>query len=105
MLPSNEHTPTYDLQHVQWLVGQGEVSSFITTVARNGARECGLSISELVEAVLELSPANFYKSMEADKRPGMWQDVYHLSFRGVELYIKLQISPAGDAVVVQFKAR
>jgi motility quorum-sensing regulator/GCU-specific mRNA interferase toxin len=105
MLPSERSIARYDLETVQRLVGQGEISSIITTVARDGARQCGLSISELVEAVLELSTANFYKSMESEKRPGMWQDVYHLSFRGGELYIKLQISPAGDAVVVQFKAR
>ena len=107
MLPSDSERSIarYDLQTVQWLVGQGELSCIITTAARDGARECGLSVGELVEAVLELSTVNFYKSMGAEKRPGMWQDVYHQSFRGVELYIKLQISPAGDAVVVQFKAR
>jgi hypothetical protein len=43
--------------------------------------------------------------MEAEKCPGLWQDVYHSEFYGVELYIKLQISSAGTAVVVQFKRR
>lgn len=107
MLPydSDRSIARYDLELVQQLVGQGELTCVITTVARDGARQCGLGDDELVEAVLELSAGDFCKSMEAEKRPGMWQDVYHQSFQGVELYIKLQISPAGKAVVVQFKER
>jgi motility quorum-sensing regulator/GCU-specific mRNA interferase toxin len=107
MLPfdSERSIARYDLELVQQLVGQGELSRAITTAARDGARESGLGDDELVEAVLELSATDFYKSMAAEKRPGMWQDVYHLSFQGVELYIKLQISPDGKAVIVQFKER
>jgi len=107
MLPydSSGGVARYDLELVQQLVGQGELSCTITTAARDGARECGLDVDELVEAVLALSTTNFYKSMKAEKLPGMWQDVYHSSFREVELYIKLQISPVGKAVVVQFKQR
>jgi motility quorum-sensing regulator/GCU-specific mRNA interferase toxin len=95
----------YDLEALQQLVGQGELSCMITTAARVGARECGLDVDEVVEAVLDLSTTDFYKSMEAEKRPALWQDVYHSSFRGVNLYIKLQLGSAGDAVVVQFKRR
>ena len=55
--------------------------------------------------MLLLGPEHFYKSMEADKCPGLWQDVYHLSYKGTWLYIKLQKLPDGRAVVVQFKQR
>jgi motility quorum-sensing regulator/GCU-specific mRNA interferase toxin len=108
MLPSNpgEGNPAYALELVQQLVGQGPVSCLITSVARVGARDCGFwAIDDIVEAILALSPANFYKTMEAEKCPGLWQDVYHSEFRGMDLYIKLQISSAGTAVVVQFKKR
>jgi len=107
MLPydSGRSVARYDLDLMLQLVGQGELTRVVTTAARAGARECGFGEDELVEAVLALSTADFYKSMEAEKRPGTWQDVYHSLFRGVELYIKLQISPDGDAVVIQFKAR
>jgi motility quorum-sensing regulator/GCU-specific mRNA interferase toxin len=106
MLPYDEHTPTYDLQQVQWLVGQGPLSCLITEAAREGARACGFpNPDDIDEAILALSPGNFYKTMEAEKCPGRWQDVYHLEFYGVELYIKLQISSVGTAVVVQFKRR
>jgi motility quorum-sensing regulator/GCU-specific mRNA interferase toxin len=106
MLPFDGDTPTYDLQQVQWLVGQGPLSRLITSAARLGARDCGFTATaDIVDAVPALSAANFYKTMEAAKCPGLWQDVYHSSFHGVNLYIKLQISLEGIAVVVQFKER
>jgi motility quorum-sensing regulator / GCU-specific mRNA interferase toxin len=97
--------PTYDLQELQRLIGQGPISSSITNVADEGASELGWSRSDIVEAVLELTNQDFYKSMESERLPGLWQDVYHLEFRGVWLYIKLQLALNGRAFVVQFKRR
>jgi hypothetical protein len=97
--------PTYDLHHVQQLIGQGAISSVITTAARDGASACCMTGDELVDAVLTLQASDFYKSMEAVERPGLWQDVYHLEYRGTWLYIKLQLLRDGRAVVVQFKKR
>jgi len=97
--------PTYDLQEVQRLVGQGELSRVISDAAVAGAHELGFDREEIVEAVLSLNPSDFYKSMESDRFPGLWQDVYHLCFRGVYLYIKLQLDADGFAVVIQFKRR
>ena len=106
MLPfDRSRTPTYDLQEVQRLVGQGRVSSWITKAAERGAAELCLDPGQIVEAVLLLKTEHFYKSMQADAAPGLWQDVYHLRHRGKELYIKLQIDTTGAAVVIQFKER
>jgi hypothetical protein len=105
MLPSNPGTPAYDLERIQQLVGQGDLSRVITTAAYEGADEWDWGRAEIVEAVLALAPHHFHKTMPAEKRPGFWQDVYHLPFRGEEVYIKLQIDPKGFAVVIQFKAR
>src|SRR5687768_12923922 len=93
--------PTYDLEHLQQLVGQGSLSRIITDTALQEAASLGLGVSEIVEAVLGLTPAHFYKSMEAEKRPGYWQDVYRREFREMELYVKLQIAADGRAVIVQ----
>jgi hypothetical protein len=107
MLPSNDpsRTPAYDLEEVQRLVGQGPISRRITKVAADGAVEVGLSEEGLVAAVLSLTPAHFYKCMEAEQRPGLWQDVYHLPHGTITLYLKLQIGFDGRAVVVQCKRR
>jgi motility quorum-sensing regulator / GCU-specific mRNA interferase toxin len=97
--------PTYDLQLLQQLVGQGPLSRIVTEAARAGAVQLLWEVSDIIAAVLELGSGDFYKSMESLKCPGLWQDVYHLEFRGVELYIKLQLSPDGRATVIQFKQR
>jgi motility quorum-sensing regulator / GCU-specific mRNA interferase toxin len=100
-----EGKPTYDLRQLQQLVGQGELSCTITQAAKAGGALLGLDEEEIVESVLLLAPRHFYKSMESDKVPGLWQDVYHLQFRGQWLYIKLQLGTNGRAVIVQHKAR
>ena len=97
--------PTYDLRHLQKLVGQGDLSRFVTVAARRGAGEAGFGEADIISAVLELGSSDFYKTMEAEQYPGRWQDVYRLEFRGVALYIKLQLSADGRAVVIQFKPR
>lgn len=97
--------PTYDLQHLQQLVGQGHLSRGITEAAERGATGLHLQEGDIIEAVLELSNADFYKSMEAEKCPGLRQDVYHLRRGETVIYIKLQLSPDGRAIVVQFKEK
>ena len=97
--------PTYDLLELQRLIGQGPVSSGITGAARVGAELLDFGEDDIVEAVLQLSPANFYKTMESEACPGLWQDVYHVVYRNSWLYIKLQMGLDGRAVVVQFKPK
>ena len=97
--------PTYDLQELQRLIGQGPVSSWFTGTAKDGADLLGLGDEDIVDVVLSLTRACFYKSMESERLPGLWQDVYHAEYRGLRLYIKLQIGGDGRAAVVQFKAR
>ncbi|WP_420126014.1 type II toxin-antitoxin system MqsR family toxin [Longimicrobium sp.] len=97
--------PKYDLHELQRLIGQGPVSSTVTLTAEAGATELSFALEAITEAVLELSPRHFYKSMESEMVPGLWQDVYHMEFRGKWLYIKLQLGPDGRAVVIQFKRK
>ncbi|HYR06290.1 MAG TPA: type II toxin-antitoxin system MqsR family toxin, partial [Longimicrobium sp.] len=85
--------------------GQGSISSLITFAATKGAAELNLSPDDVVTAVLMLQPRDFYKSMESEKIPGLWQDVYHLNHHRCWLYIKLQLLADGRAVVVQFKEK
>jgi motility quorum-sensing regulator/GCU-specific mRNA interferase toxin len=104
MLPYEE-TPTYDLEQVQWLVGQGELTSYISEAAIRGGEALQIGVDGIVEVVLSLEPGDFYKSMEAERRLGRWQDVYHRWLGDVEVYIKLQIDDSGRAVVIQFKRK
>jgi hypothetical protein len=97
--------PTYDLEQLQQLVGQGELTRSITESALNGGAPLGFGVEEIVEAVLLLEERHFYKTMESTQIPGLWQDVYHLQHQGEQLYIKLQMGLNGRAYVVQFKRK
>ncbi|HST62849.1 MAG TPA: type II toxin-antitoxin system MqsR family toxin [Longimicrobium sp.] len=98
-------TPTYDLELIQRCVGQGALTSSIMAVAAAGASELGWTLEHIIEAVLLLSSGDFYKTMESERVPGLWQDVYHLQYRKVHLYIKVQMGQNGRAYVVQFKRK
>lgn len=77
MLPYDEHTPTYELQKVQWLVGQGALTCSVSRMASRGGEVVSLDRNGIIAVVLSLEPQDFYKTMESEQRPGLWQDVYH----------------------------
>ena len=58
---------------------------------------------EIVARLLKLQPNEIYKTMTADLKPGLWQDVYKTQEAGTPLYIKLQKSYDGKGVVIQLK--
>jgi motility quorum-sensing regulator/GCU-specific mRNA interferase toxin len=93
---------TYDLGEIQAKVRAGLY--WITVSARRGAAALGLTEADIVSCVLSLSAAEFYKTMEAEAVPGLWQDVYRPLYHQTALYVKLQIERGGDAIVISFKA-
>ena len=42
----------------------------------------------MVDAVNAMQRSCFYKSMTAYHDPSSWQDVYHVPFEGLTLYVK-----------------
>ena len=86
---------------IQELVRTG--ARIITLSALTGARELGFDEEDIDEVVIGLTESDFYKTMPAEKLPGLWQDVYRPKHKGQELYVKLQI--VGKAVVISFKRR
>lgn len=75
----------------------------ITVSARKGASDLYLDESDIVDCVLRLEEGHFYKSMKAASAKGLFQDVYRVQYQSRPLYVKLQISRQGRAVVVSFK--
>jgi hypothetical protein len=93
--------PTYDLAEFKELFPK---NSHITVQARKDALKSGFSRGDVEDVIHELDASDFYKSMPAEKVPGLWQDVYKPKHLGITLYVKLQISGAvRTAVVVSFK--
>jgi hypothetical protein len=96
--------PTYDLARVVELVANRCYR--ITGVAVQGAGELGFDEDDVVECVTGLETAHFYKTMEAERRPGFWQDVYRTVHGGIPIYVKVQLEgqdPNDRVVVIQFK--
>ena len=76
---------------------------FATTVARDGALKLGFDGADIQNCIVgQLSDTHFYKTMPADAKPGYWQDVYHITYEGQRVYLKLQIVNE-RAGVVAFK--
>ena len=70
-------TPHCKLSVVKTLVEAGKVHT--TQAARVGANELGLALSDMLDVVRALAPADFYKSMTTHADHTIWQDVYRPS--------------------------
>lgn len=95
--------PTYPLDRVQVLVREGRYQ--VTASALQGATSLTFDEEDVRECVLAIRRADFYKTMEAVRAPGLWQDVYRPTWGGVALYVKLQLREPIGAVVISFKER
>ena len=69
-----KRTPHCKLTVVKALVEAGKVRT--THVARVGANELGFALSDMLDVVMALTPADFYKSMTTHADHRVWQDVY-----------------------------
>ena len=94
-----KQTPHCKLTVVKALVEAGKVRT--THAARVGANELGLALSNMLDVVMALTPADFYKSMTTHADHRVWQDVYHGQWGDLSLYIKFQ--RVGEYFVVSFK--
>jgi motility quorum-sensing regulator/GCU-specific mRNA interferase toxin len=63
-----------------------------TASALVGAALLEFGFEEIVEVVLALSPADFYKSMTTHADHRIWQDVYRPATVMVDVYLKLTVA-------------
>lgn len=93
--------PSYDLE--EWQEIAEKVYFRPTMRALQDATDLEFDDEDILECCLQLNKGDFHKSMEAEKAPGLWQDVYKITYQGVRLYVKIQINSLGEAVVISFK--
>jgi motility quorum-sensing regulator/GCU-specific mRNA interferase toxin len=96
-----KRTPHCKVAVVQALVAAGKVRT--THAARAGANALGLAFSEMLDVVMALTPADFYKSMTTHADHTIWQDVYRPSTKAGEVYVKLTV--VDGVLIVSFKER
>lgn len=94
--------PCYNLDHIKQLIGAGQYR--ITVSALQDALAMGFGAEDICDCVLIwLDGSHFYKSMPAERIPGLWQDVYKLAYRERHVYLKLQIGFTDQSVIISFK--
>lgn len=94
-----KRTPHCKLFVVKRLVEAGRVRT--THSARTGASDLGLELAGMLEVVMALTPADFYKSMTTHADHTVWQDVYRPSTHVGDVYLKLTV--IDDVLIVSFK--
>ena len=94
-----KRTPHCKLAAVKALVDAGQVRA--TRLARLGATELGLELSDMLAVVMALTPTDFYKSMTTHADHTVWQDVYRPSTQAGDVYLKLTV--IDDVLIVSFK--
>jgi motility quorum-sensing regulator / GCU-specific mRNA interferase toxin len=103
-MPNEKRKPHYPLAHLQTLV-QNPATRQLTAISRRGAAAFNWGVDEIVQCIIGLKRQDFFKSMTTYEDSKIWQDVYLPIFHNVELYVKLQVSPDGQGVVISFKKR
>jgi len=76
----------------------------VTVTAFRTALLMGFLDEDITDCIVNfLEPSHFYKTMAAEQKPGLMQDVYKITYEGKRVYLKLQVSQSGHAVIVSFK--
>jgi motility quorum-sensing regulator / GCU-specific mRNA interferase toxin len=94
--------PSYSLDQLKELIRSGKY--LITVSGLQTALLMDFLDEDITDCIVNfLQPTHFYKTMAAEQRPGMMQDVYKITYEGKRVYLKLQINQSGIAVIVSFK--
>jgi motility quorum-sensing regulator/GCU-specific mRNA interferase toxin len=96
--------PTYDLEAIKMAIGSIDTLA-ITTSALRAATSLGFDRRAIVDVIQSIERSMFFKSMTtfADRR--VWQDVYRVPARELELYIKFQADVVTEFIVMSFKEK
>lgn len=78
---------TYPLTDIQAQMGC-VADMNLTNSASTDIRSLGMTESEALKVVRALTDADFDKTMESNKVPGVFQDVYKVTLGNRQLYVK-----------------
>ena len=96
--------PTYDLEAIKLAVGSIDRLA-ITTSALRSATSLGFNPRAIVEVIQGVERTMFYKSMTTFADHRVWQDVYRVPARDLELYVKFQADVITEWIVMSFKEK
>jgi motility quorum-sensing regulator/GCU-specific mRNA interferase toxin len=77
----------------------------VTRTALKDAQALGLTVAMMVEVFQSMRSAHFYKSMTSLADSTRWQDVYHVPWDGLLLYIKFTDDLITEFLLLSFKEK
>lgn len=96
--------PTYDLQAFrEWCRLSRRIE--MTLGARRDALALGFNLEGVQEVISSMEVGQFYKSMTSYQDHTVWQDVYHVPWGDLVLYIKFTADRVTEFRVLSFKER
>ena len=91
--------PTYDLEEFK-------NSEFeITKTAQITALELEFDEEDVRNFVLSMKPSQFYKSMTSYANHKIWQDVYHVPYGDLVIYVKFTQNVISEFTLLSFKEK
>ncbi len=76
----------------------------ITKTATSCAERLGITLRDVVMIIQGMTREHFYKSMTSHASSAIWQDVYHVPYKGTILYVKFTTDVEGY-LVISFKEK
>ena len=95
----DKYSPTYNLESFKHSKFEIKQSALL------GAASLGFGRAEIHDAISAMMPQHFYKSMTSYNNRRIWQDVYHVPYRGLLLYIKFTQGTVTDFSLLSFKEK
>jgi motility quorum-sensing regulator/GCU-specific mRNA interferase toxin len=93
-----KRTPTYALAGFR-----EEFSSVralrMTRTAQDAMLRLGMTLQDVVQVVQSMTRRHFYKSMTSHADHRVWQDVYHVPWGPLVLYVKLTMDDLGRLIL------
>ncbi|MEO6677523.1 MAG: type II toxin-antitoxin system MqsR family toxin [Pseudomonas sp.] len=99
-----KNTPHYDLAVVKAEVVRLGRKAFTRRAMESGS-DMGFNVRQMIDAICALERRMLFKSMTTYVDHRVWQDVYHTTFHGLEIYIKVSYRLGGGHPVVSFKEK
>ncbi len=76
----------------------------ITKTALSCTEALGLTLQNIVDIIQCITREQFYKSMMSVANSAIWQDVYHVAYEAIVLYVKFT-TDADGYLVISFKEK
>jgi motility quorum-sensing regulator/GCU-specific mRNA interferase toxin len=95
----DKYTPTYDLESFKQSKFEIKMS------ALRGAVALGFNRTDIHAAVSTIERKHFYKSMTSYNDHHVWQDVYHVPYKGFTLYVKFTQGTITEFTLLSFKEK